>query len=292
MSKARILLLHRLRDFLFSWGPVVVIVLLTRAFVVEAFMVPSGSMYNTIRTGDFLLVNKFIYGVKLPFTDRRLIPVSTPRRGDIIVFRTPAEPDEPQPAANYARVFPKWLPLFPLYWCKADNPSFFGHRQGLVSYAPHTLVKRCVAVAGDTVEVRDKRLYINGQAVSDSQAIHRRSELVPRRDRSGPEYQEHWERQGFAHEYSVRDNFGPVVVPAGHVIGMGDNRDNSWDSRFWGPIDLRYLRGKPLFLYFSYRFPTPPGVDESEYEVTGFNPVQILTHPFNVRLGRIGHILS
>jgi signal peptidase I len=97
---------------------------------------------------------------------------------------------------------------------------------------------------------------------------------------------------GFAVDPSVRDNFGPVVVPPDHFMGLGDNRDNSWDSRFWGPVPRRCLKGKPLVTFFSYRFPTPAGVDESEVDGTKVPLREILTHPFNIRLNRIGRLIS
>ena len=138
-----------------EWAPVIIAVLLIRSFVVEAFMVPTGSMLNTILIGDFMLVNKFVYGAKLPFTDKIVVPVSSPKRGDIVIFRFPLDPDVP---AGASRLFPAKLPLLPLFW--SNTKGFFQW------YTPLALVKRCVAVAGDTVEYRDKQLHVNGQLLN------------------------------------------------------------------------------------------------------------------------------
>lgn len=107
--------------FILSWVPVITTVLLLRAFVVEAFMVPTPSMEETIMVGDFLLVNKFIYGIKIPFTTKDLIPITNPKAGDIVVFRYHLDPNSPEPKENFIRIFPKYLPLLPLYWNKTTN---------------------------------------------------------------------------------------------------------------------------------------------------------------------------
>src|SRR5512137_1618103 len=122
-----------LKNVLREWTPVIVAVLLIRSFVVEAFMVPTGSMLDTILIGDFMLVNKFVYGVKLPFTDRTIVPVSSPKRGDIIVFRFPVDPDVPEPPGRYTRIFPARLQLLPLFW---DNQTHF-----FTWYVPRNFIK-------------------------------------------------------------------------------------------------------------------------------------------------------
>lgn len=247
-------------------------------------MVPSGSMEETIHVGDFMLVNKFVYGIRAPFSNRELIPIGRPRRGDIIVFRCPADPDYPQPERNHIRFFPKWLPLFPLYWNKVAGR--------FVWYTPRNFIKRCVAVAGDTLEVRNKRLFINGDSMPDRMAIHTRHSLIAYNERYRAGFAQRWLHDDFIADTTIRDNFGPVVIPPDHVMAMGDNRDNSWDSRFWGPLDLRHMKGKPLVIYFSYDFPLAGNNRGPESEVYNVNLIQVLLRPFRIRLNRIGHLLS
>ncbi len=177
-----------IREYAESIIIAILIALFIRAFIVQAFKIPSGSMEPTLLIGDHLLVNKFIYGIKLPFIDQKVLVYKEPQREDVIVF-----------------IFPK------------DKTKDF--------------IKRVVGVAGDTVEIRQKKIYINGKLWQDSHGVYRDSEvtsLVP------------------------RDNFGPVVVPPGHVMVMGDNRDRSYDSRFWGFVPIDQIKGKALILYWSW----------------------------------------
>jgi len=234
---------RRVWDFVRSWGTVILIVLAIRAFVIEAFTVPTGSMENTILPGDFLLVNKFVYGFKAPFTNADIIPGRMPRRGEIIVFRYPRDTRWPEPEERYARFFPKWFPLLPIFWDKQAKRFHW--------YSPRNYVKRCIGLPGDTIEIRDKRVYVNGEYLNDSRyAVHMDTRVIPRaveRD----EFNERWRNLEFEGRYEVRDNFGPIVVPAGYVFGMGDNRDFSDDCRYWGPIPIKYLKGSPLVIYYS-----------------------------------------
>lgn len=177
-----------IREYAESIFIAILIALFIRAFIVQAFKIPSGSMEPTLLIGDHLLVNKFIYGIKLPFIDQKVLVYKEPQREDIIVF-----------------IFPK------------DKTKDF--------------IKRVVGVAGDTIEIRQKKIYINSKLWQDSHGVYRDSEvtsLVP------------------------RDNFGPVVVPPGHVMVMGDNRDRSYDSRFWGFVPIDQIKGKALILYWSW----------------------------------------
>lgn len=176
-----------IRDTAESLFVAFIIFLVIRTFAFQAFRIPTGSMENTLLPGDFLFVNKFAYGARVPFTDWRLPGYSDPRRGDIIVFEFPQDPSQ-----DY--------------------------------------IKRCVAVGGDVVEVKEKRLYVNGQAQSEPYAIHRDSRIEP----------------------GVRDNYGPFRVPPGHLFMMGDNRDQSYDSRYWGPVDVHLVHGKAWVTYFSW----------------------------------------
>ncbi|MDD2390322.1 MAG: signal peptidase I [Desulfobacterales bacterium] len=168
----------------------VVLALFIRAFVVQAFKIPSGSMKQTLLIGDHILVNKFIYGVKIPFTDITLIPVTKPEQGDIVVFRFPLEPEK-------------------------------------------DFVKRVVAVEGNVVEVRDKQVYVDGSPLDLKQAMYTDPHIFPK-------------------QFQPRDNFGPVTVPEHSIFVMGDNRDHSYDSRFWGFVDLKALRGKAFLIYWSW----------------------------------------
>ncbi len=202
------------------------VLFLLRAFVVQAYVIPSESMRNTFLPGDFLLVAKFVYGIQIPYTTLKVLEWNTPDRGDVVVFNFPL---------SLRRDF----------------------------------VKRCVAVAGDTVEIRHKVLYVNGQRVEEPYVIHTdprefphiledllRDSLSPGEDsltlRALEAYQRSWEAKRFVNEPRARDNFGPVVVPEGTIFVMGDNRDNSLDSRFFGPLPLSYVKGRPLVIYFSW----------------------------------------
>lgn len=168
----------------------ILLALFIRTFVVQAFKIPSGSMQNTLLIGDYILVNKFIYGVKVPFTDITFIPVKEPKRGDIIVFRFPKDPSK-------------------------------------------DFIKRVVGVGGDTIKIEDKMVYVNGEKQDPAFAIHTDPATYP----AG---------------YQQRDNLGPFNVPEGKLFVMGDNRDESNDSRFWGFVDLSAVRGKAFMIYWSW----------------------------------------
>ncbi len=263
-----------LKNVLREWTPVIIAVLLIRSFVVEAFMVPTGSMLNTIFIGDMMLVNKFVYGVKLPFTDKTVVPVSSPKRGEIVIFRFPLDPDVP---AGANRLFPAKLPLLPLFWNKTKG--FFQW------YTPLALVKRCVAVAGDTVEYRDKQLYVNGQLQDEPYVVHCDGRVLPGFEPAPgmAAFQKAWEEKRFFRtEFSpyVRDRFGPIVVPPGTIFVMGDNRDNSEDARFFGPLELRHVRGKPLVTYMS--------TSAAGYPI---NIPKMVLSPWAIRLNRIGRLV-
>jgi signal peptidase I len=172
-----------------------ILALIIRTFIIQAFKIPSGSMLPTLQIGDHLLVNKFMYGFREPFSGTVIIPVKEVRRNDIIVFRFPRDP-------------------------KLDY------------------IKRVIAVGGDTVEVRDKVVYVNGDPIDDRFGVHLDSNTM--HSAAGP-----------------RDNFGPVTVPEGKVFVMGDNRDNSFDSRFWGFVDNKAILGKAFIIYWSWNVDKP-----------------------------------
>ena len=171
------------REYAEAIAIAIVLALFIRTFVIQAFKIPSGSMKPTLLVGDHILVNKFIYGIKLPFTDKILISLSQPERGDVVVFK------------------------FPL-----DTRKDY--------------IKRVIGLPGDRVELVGKQLLINGRPIEDPHASY----LV-----SGN-----------------RRMFGPVTVPTGHLFVMGDNRDESSDSRVWGFVPRPYLKGKAFLIYWSW----------------------------------------
>jgi signal peptidase I len=234
----------RLKREIYSWSIVILVVLVLRVIFVEAYVIPTASMEKTLLIGDALLVNRFIYGVKIPvpFSTKQIpiIPGRMPRRGEIIVFKYPFE-----------------------------NRDF---------------VKRCVAVPGDTVELINKVLYVNGDKVDEPFVQHGERDIIRGVIADNRVYQQKWEKAelGDLIGSQVRDNFGPVVVPRDFVFAMGDNRDNSLDSRFWGPLHKSYLKGKPLFIYFSF---DPGG------EVTNFFEVFKFWQWKAIRFNRIGEVI-
>jgi len=168
----------------------ILIALVIRTFVVQAFKIPSGSMKQTLQIGDHILVNKFIFGVKVPYWNKTIIPIKSPQHGDIIVFKYPKDP----------------------------NKDF---------------IKRVVGVAGDIIESRDKQLYLNHKPVNHDYGIHTDPHIMSGNNKP-------------------RDNFGPITVPPNSLFVMGDNRDESYDSRFWGFVDLKAVNGKAFIIYWSW----------------------------------------
>ena len=167
-----------------------ILALIIRTYVVQAFKIPSGSMIPTLLIGDHILVSKFIYGTKIPFSDKRVLVFKKPEKGDIIVFKYPVNP----------------------------NKDF---------------IKRVIAIEGDVIEERDKIVYVNKKAVLEPYAYH-------------------FDRSAGEGINNIRDNFGPVIVPAGKIFVMGDNRDQSYDSRYWGFVDLKDVIGEALVIYWSW----------------------------------------
>ncbi len=205
---------RRMAGGLLEWAKSVSLALLLflvmRAFLVEAFKIPSGSMEGTLLVGDFLLVNKLVYGAEVPFTGKRLPAYRHPQNGDILVFQWPADPTK-------------------------------------------NFVKRLVGVPGDTISMIDGVLTRNGARQEERYTRH----LEPNYDPAGDEF--HWQRgflvpqAGAARTYHPsRNNWGPLIVPQQHYFVLGDNRDNSLDSRYWGFVPDSMVRGRPLFIYYSY----------------------------------------
>jgi signal peptidase I len=190
--------------------------------VVQAFKIPSGSMENTLLIGDHLFVNKFIYGVRVPYSDKRLLKWRDVQRGDIIVFQCPPYAlSEEERAHNVRKDF----------------------------------IKRAVALPGDEVQVKNKRLYINGKMQEEPYVVYKDPMIIPDTHRDGgtADFQKSWEQGDLAQYSYIRDNFGPVKVPADHFFVVGDNRDGSFDGRFWGPLPSRLLKGKAWVVYWPLR---------------------------------------
>ena len=208
-----------------SFFPVILIVFLLRSFVVEPFRIPSGSMIPTLLVGDFILVNKFTYGIRLPIVNRKIIEINEPQRGDVMVFRYPEDPS--------------------------------------VDY-----IKRVIGVPGDTIAYINKRLTINGKELelrADGEYLHKRATYAK-------QYVE--TVNGHAHRIVIEDDAPPSVpfvkqfpfrenctynndgfsctVPPGHYFMMGDNRDNSADSRVWGFVPDENIVGKAFFIWFNF----------------------------------------
>ena len=206
-------------------------------FFVQAFKIPSASMYRTLRIGDHLFVNKAVYGFRIPFTDTRFFQTRPVAKGDIIVFSFPAT--------------------------TKTQINCGGYQYG------RDYVKRVVALPGDKVEIKQGQLYINDQEeplygyevfrvkerttpvikVADPAESTQQSALPIV---SPAVYQTLWEGRKLEHELgmSLRDNFGPVIVPAGSYFTMGDNRDDSCDSRFWGPVPFKNIKGIAWFIHW------------------------------------------
>ncbi|MDR0953668.1 MAG: signal peptidase I [Elusimicrobiota bacterium] len=212
--------------FNLEWAETVYFAAFVAAFVMfffaQAFRIPSGSMRNTLLEGDNLFVNKITYGIRLPLMDKKIIKFNPIKRGDIIVFAFPAETKEQ---------------------VNCGEPQY-----------GRDFVKRVIGLPGETVEVKNKQVFINGQPLpAEEYAIydeHPREEIeIPA---TQEEYQELWENrelEKYAGLY-LRDYFGPVVVPQGSYLAMGDNRDFSCDSRFWGPVPEKNIKGKAWFLHW------------------------------------------
>ena len=166
-----------------------ILALLIRTFVVQAFKIPSGSMIPTLLIGDHILVNKFLYGTQIPFTDKKILIFREPEKGDIIVFKYP------------------------------ENPT-------------KDFIKRVIATEGDTIEEKNKVVYVNGEPVMETYAYHYDPTMLSDSDR--------------------RDTFGRIRVPKDKIFVMGDNRDHSYDSRFWGFVDEKEVKGKAFIIYWSW----------------------------------------
>jgi signal peptidase I len=204
----------------------VLIFLVIRTFFFEAYRIPSGSMVPTLLVGDWLFVNKLVYGPHLPFTNVTLPGYGSPRRGDVVVFKSPTQVDQP------------WDP----------NP---------------TLVKRLVGVPGDTVYMREDLLFVNGIEQRQGYGADANPKEDPNSYNPLFEWQHRYELRSSRFpappSRPTLGNWGPLVVPPGHYFMLGDNRHASKDGRFWGLVPRENIRARPLFVYYSFR-----GGDESD----------------------------
>jgi signal peptidase I len=189
-----------------------------RTFVIEAYRIPSGSMIPSLLVGDWLFVNKLVYGPHIPFTDSNLPGYRDPARNDVVVFRSPLQIDQP--------------------------------------WDPHpTLVKRLVGMPGDTIFMRRAMLYVNGipqpQPFPPPPADEVFDSVDPLFDWQKPVGLRE-SRFGAAPDQPSHDNWGPLVVPDRHYFMMGDSRYNSKDSRYWSYVPRENVRGQPMFVYYAY----------------------------------------
>ncbi len=181
---------HIVREYAESIVIAIILALIIRTFIVQAFKIPSGSMEDTLAVGDHILVNKFIYGTKIPFTDNRILKIRDPKRGDVIVFEYPEDPSK-------------------------------------------DFIKRIVGTPGDVVQVRDKKVYINNQLYENPHEVHKEKEIIPQAQ-------------------NPRDNTKMITVPPDAYFVMGDNRDRSYDSRFWGFVKDEKIKGLAFIKYWSW----------------------------------------
>ena len=186
------------REYFESIVVAVILALFIRTFVVQAFKIPTGSMEPNLLIGDHLLVNKFVFAPSAG-PERPLLPVRDVRRGDIVVFKYPEEPER-------------------------------------------DFIKRIIGLPGETLEVRGRQVLVNGRALDEPYAHF----LLPHDGSSGS-------------AFDVREQYGPVTVPEGHLFAMGDNRDNSQDSRYWGFLPASYVKGRAVVIYWSWDQPVGHG---------------------------------
>ncbi|MBM3277774.1 MAG: signal peptidase I [Candidatus Handelsmanbacteria bacterium] len=223
------------REYASSLAIAVGLALFIRTTVVQAFYIPSGSMEDTLLVGDYLLANKFVYGapVDIPLADYtlfRLPGLRDPQPGDIVIFRSPTDPDR-------------------------------------------DLIKRCVAVGGQKLQVVDKVLYVDGQPFPD------------------PPLAKHTAEETYPAAVQPRDNFGPFTVPLNHFFMMGDNRDNSADSRYFGAVPTELIKGKAMIIYWSWDSDTRPPYYTGLASLPKLAGAFLWRLPGRVRYGRLGDII-
>ncbi len=196
-------------EWMKSIAVALVIWFVLRALLIQAFRIPSPSMENTLMTGDFLFVNKALYGAEIPIVKKRLPAIREPERFDVVVFRSPETP-------------------------------------GM------SVVKRVVGMPGDTISMQENTIYLNGAPLEEPHAIKTDPAMNPEDPRMRA-WQMRYLVGGDPNKYRpTLKNWGPVVVPPDSFFVMGDNRDNSYDSRYWGFLGRDRIDGRPLFIYYSF----------------------------------------
>jgi signal peptidase I len=191
-----------LREYFESIVIAVILALFVRTWVVQAFKIPTGSMENNLLIGDHLLVNKFVFAPSLGPGERAVMPEQAIKRGDVLVFKYPDEPER-------------------------------------------DFIKRVIGLPGETLELRNKKVYVDGREL-DEPYVH---------------FLEPASTSQEVTSFDVRERYGPVHVPADQYFVMGDNRDNSQDSRYWGFLPRTYIKGKALMIYWSYESGSADYVD-------------------------------
>lgn len=238
-----------------SLAGAIIIYLFVKTLFIEAYRIPSGSMIPTLRVGDWLFVNKLAYGPTIPFTNSHLPGYTSPKHQDVVVFVSPYQ---------------------------ADNAP---------DYTP-TLVKRLIGMPGDTLYMRRGQLYLNG--LPQRQGFAANTNPVGDDTTTHPDFD--WQ-----HKYEIKGsrfgappatpqlgNWGPLVIPQDHYFMMGDNRYCSKDSRYWGVVPRANIRGRPLFVYYSY----VPGPGDNDTPCDGQRSDRPLPFITNIRWSRIGHVIK
>ncbi|MCD6161145.1 MAG: signal peptidase I [candidate division Zixibacteria bacterium] len=229
-------------EFIKALGTALILALIIKASVVEAYVIPSGSMENTLYAGDYIVGNKFVYGMKLPipFTDIRLPSIDEPKPNDIVIFKYPHNLNQ-----NY--------------------------------------IKRVVAIEGQIVEIRDKEVYVDGKHVPlPIEGKHADKRIIP--PQNPPEM-----------GMTIRDNMPAIKVPMGKLFVMGDNRDNSADSRFWGFLDRKLVIGRAMLVLWSWEYQKPPPISTGAFSAVELWLYNIKHFPelaANMRWDRLGKITN